>query len=346
MSQFSTSRMNQPHRQIQGSVPLSTQVLTLGKDHIVSFEGTSQFTAQGVSACGLAAFNFARIGFRIEQSKKNLADVLNELSTKEVIEEIVAICAGWSSNLHLEVDDIHDLPIFGRSLKLMSVEYGRPRPKHFQIPPRVRASTMKKIEKSAVMIITRPPEIIACFKFANANAGPREGTLDNPLFVIFDSHPRPSHPDGAGLSFSASIESTARTLSDILPALDEGIFDSPDFQWQAQLLSNCSAHVYVGRHRRKDHEDAIVQSSLTILTLRSQISALRRENETLGSDNMKLGLEAGRLRADVKYEQMKTKREAPFSAMAFAHRMLGRRPQGLISHAAAGSSRVSSAGWR
>ncbi|KAF8446345.1 hypothetical protein L210DRAFT_3529691 [Boletus edulis BED1] len=340
MSQFSTSRMHQPNRQIQRSVPLSTQVLTLGKDHIVSFEGTSQFTAQGVSACGLAAFNFARIGFRIEQSKQNLADVLNELSTKEVIEEIVAICAGWSSNLHLEVDDIHDLPIFGRSLKLMSVEYGRPRPKHFQI----LLETMKKIERSAVMIITRPPEIIACFKFANANAGPREGTLDDPLFVIFDSHPRPSHPDGAGLSFSASIESTARTLSDILPALDEGIFDSPDFQWQAQLLSNCSAHVYVGRHRRKDHEDAIVQSSLTILTLRSQISGLRRENETLGSDNRKLELEAGRLRADVRQEQMKTKREAPFSAMAFAHRMLGRRPQGLISHAAAGSSRVSNAG--
>jgi hypothetical protein len=89
MFQTSTSKWyqdNQLDGQVQGDARLSTQVLTLGKDHIVSFAGTSQFTAQGVSACGLAAFNFARIGFRIEQSKKNLTDVLNELSTREVIE--------------------------------------------------------------------------------------------------------------------------------------------------------------------------------------------------------------------------------------------------------------------
>ena len=152
MFRLSTSKRYQPDGQGQDDVRLSTQVLTRGKDHTVSFAGTSQFTAQGVSACGLAAFNFARIGFRIEQSKENLTDVLNELSTREVIEvsmpsgsyrvldpsmmytqEIIAICSGWSSNLHLEVDDIHNLPIFNRSLRLMSVEYGRPRPKHFQI---------------------------------------------------------------------------------------------------------------------------------------------------------------------------------------------------------------------
>lgn len=156
MSQFSTSKRFKPSGQAQGDSPLSTQILVLGKDHIVSFAGTSQFTAQGVSACGLAAFNFARIGFRIEQSKRNLSDVLNELSTREVIEvsgapvvavpsgilvlsmtgldpqEIIAICAGWSSNLHLEVDEIYNLPIFSGSLKLMSTEFGRPKPKHFQ----------------------------------------------------------------------------------------------------------------------------------------------------------------------------------------------------------------------
>ena len=135
-------------------MPLSTQVLALGKDHIVSFAGTSQFTAQGVSACGLAAFNFARIGFRIEESERNLTNVLNELNTREVVEvsgahdcyavsmrfihdaldsqEIVAICAGWSSNLHLEVEEIYNLPIFTRSLRHTFTEYGRPRPKYFQ----------------------------------------------------------------------------------------------------------------------------------------------------------------------------------------------------------------------
>ena len=136
---------------------LSTQVLERGGDHIVSFAGTSQFTAQGVSACGLAAFNFARVAFRTEQDRRTLADVVDELGTREIIEvsgvgcrisdiidnerlqEIVAICAGWSSNMHLEVDDIHGLPVFSRCLKLMSIEYGRPHPKHFQSLLELRA---------------------------------------------------------------------------------------------------------------------------------------------------------------------------------------------------------------
>lgn len=81
--------------QSDADVRPSTQVLVLGNDHSVSFAGTSQFTAQGVSACGLAAFNFARIGFRIEQSRKNLVDILNELSTKEVVEVSCATRLRW-----------------------------------------------------------------------------------------------------------------------------------------------------------------------------------------------------------------------------------------------------------
>lgn len=93
MSQFSTptraNRSGFDHRVYTSS----TQVLKLGKDHIVSFAGTSQFTAQGVSACGLAAFNFARIGFRIEHGKRNLSDILSELSTRDVIEVSAPHCA-------------------------------------------------------------------------------------------------------------------------------------------------------------------------------------------------------------------------------------------------------------
>ena len=383
MSQISTPKKYEPDSPVQADVHLSTQVLTLRRDRIVSYAGTSQFTAQGVSACGLAAFNFARIGFRIEQSRKHLPDILNELGTREAIEvRVPHDCCGSSSRL-VPVPSMTDFfdprkswpfvqdglvtcisrsttstispsstdPLISCLLSMVAharntfsssssaciVSIFRPGLDHHTFPPR----HMKKIETSAVMIITRPPEIIACFKFANANPGPRSsGTLDNPLFVVFDSHPRPSHPHGAGLSFSTSIESTARTLSDILPPMDESIFDSSDFQWQAQLLANCSAHVYVGRHRRKDHEEAIVQSSLAILTLRVQISELKRENETLGSDKQQLQSEVDRLRASVRQEQMRAKREASsFAPVAFASRALG-RSFGFISHAVAGPSRI------
>lgn len=202
---------------------------------------------------------------------------------------------------------------------------------------------MKNIENSAVMIITRPPEIIACLKLANSNADPRSSTPDNPVFVVFDSHPRLSHPHGAGLSFSTSIENTARTLSDILPTMDESIFDSSDFQWQAQLLANCSAHVYVARHRRKDHEAAIIRSSLAILDLRAQISGLKSENKKLDSDNKQLESEADRLRASIRQEQAKAKHGASTSRTTFGNSALG-HSFGLISHAMAGPSRTQDSG--
>ena len=135
------------------------------------------------------------------------------------------------------------------------------------------------------------------------------------------------------------MEHTARTLSDILPPIDESIFDSADFHWQAQLLANCSAHVYVARHRRKDHEEAIVQSSLAILTLRARISELKRENEKLDSDNKQLETDVDRLRASVREEQMKAKHDAFPPLTAFANRVPG-RSFGLISRAAAGPSRI------
>src|SRR5260370_7849878 len=83
---------------------------------------------------------------------------------------------------------------------------------------------LSNLDSSAVVIITRPPETIACLKL---RLKPRN------VFIIFDSHPRPSYPDGAGMIISPSIEGTARRLIELLPNVD-----LPDFalQWQPHLL--------------------------------------------------------------------------------------------------------------
>ncbi|KAF9230709.1 hypothetical protein BU15DRAFT_91060 [Melanogaster broomeanus] len=148
--------------QNHNTLPLSAEVLA-GYDRMVTFSGTSQFKAQGVSACGLAAFNFAKITFQIEQNKGNISDVLNEIGTKKVIEK---------SRIYIMCHSSKSLS------KLVSTKYGLPRPKHFK---RV-LQDMREIKASAVVIITRPPEIIACLKLASA-------TPDRPIFIVFDSHP-------------------------------------------------------------------------------------------------------------------------------------------------------------
>jgi len=88
------------------------------------------------------------------------------------------------------------------------------------------------IDSFAVAIITRPPEIIACLNLR----------LRSPTVFIFDSHPRPSYSNGAGMMTSPSIEGAARRLAGLLPTVD--LRDS-FLQWRAQLLGNYSGHVFV-----------------------------------------------------------------------------------------------------
>ncbi len=42
------------------------------------------------------------------------------------LQEATAICALWSGNLHLEVEDIYHVPLFEKTLKLETTTYGLP----------------------------------------------------------------------------------------------------------------------------------------------------------------------------------------------------------------------------
>jgi hypothetical protein len=79
ISNTSSSLVKMPHRyptrpQKQSPDPdiraISRSVVVDGAEHVVSYGGTSQYNRDGTgaSACGLAALNFARIVFSMEQS--------------------------------------------------------------------------------------------------------------------------------------------------------------------------------------------------------------------------------------------------------------------------------------
>lgn len=59
-----------------------------GKERIVSYPGTSQFNGRGISACGLAAMNFARVISDLVHvhSQDNMIDLLRAITSKEVIQ--------------------------------------------------------------------------------------------------------------------------------------------------------------------------------------------------------------------------------------------------------------------
>ncbi len=120
------------------------------------------------------------------------------------------------------------------------------------------------------MIITRPPEIIACFSIADVPAGTE-------LFVIFDSHPRPEkHPHGAAFIFYNSVRATARYLAQLLH-FDEDILRDADVQWQAQLLSHCSGDVFVAAEAPPNGAkwaETALEASLQVLSLEAQVREL------------------------------------------------------------------------
>jgi hypothetical protein len=125
---------------------ISRSVVVDDAEHVVSYGGTSQYNRDGTgaSACGLAALNFARIVFSMEQSGLQDTTLLQAVLARACAEvrrrysnpspstgssppqETTAICALWSGNFHLEVEDICRVPLFEKTLKLKTTTYGHP----------------------------------------------------------------------------------------------------------------------------------------------------------------------------------------------------------------------------
>ncbi|KAH9169622.1 hypothetical protein EDB89DRAFT_2098593 [Lactarius sanguifluus] len=256
---------------------ITRSVLLDNAEHVVSHEGTGQYSrnGSGAAACGLAALNFARVVFLKEQDGLRDAPLLQAVLSRECAEEITSVCAQWSGNLHLEVDEICRVPAFEKTLKLKTTTYGQPGVHHFKS----LITDLVNLDSSAVVIITRPPEILACLKLQLSTRN---------VFIIFDSHPRPSYPNGAGAIVSTSVEGTARRLTELLPTVDlqDGIL-----QWQAQLLSNCSGHVFVPHSLDTSAAalwQAVLESSLAQLSMQAEISDLRSQNDFQTSEQQRL----------------------------------------------------------
>ncbi|KAH9965566.1 hypothetical protein BGW80DRAFT_1345261 [Lactifluus volemus] len=253
MTPTPTLKMRISTNQFQDRAP-NTDPYTISRSIL---ERGIEHRGAGAAACGLAALNFARIAFSMEQAN---------LPTYLCAEEATSICTLWSGNAHLEVEEVCKIPVFEKTLRLRTTTYGLPGVSVFK----TWLTDLKNIDSSAVTIITRPPEIVACLKLR---------LTDKNVFIIFDSHPRPSYPNGAGMIASTSIESTARRLTELLPTVDlpDGVL-----QWQAQLLSNCSGHVFVPHGADITVPmlwQAVLESSLAQLSMQTVIADLRSQNE-------------------------------------------------------------------
>jgi hypothetical protein len=159
--------------------------------------------------------------------------------------------------------------------------------------PGVSEFESSNLDSSAVAIITRPPEIFACLKLRL--------TPQN-VFTIFDSHPRPSYPNDAGMTVNTSIEGTARRLTELFPTVD--LKDS-FLQWRAELLANYSGHVFVPHGVETSTPtfwQVVFESSLAQLWMQAEISELRSQNEFPKNEQQ-------RLESEIKEAEARSRRQ-------------------------------------
>ncbi|KAK7676898.1 hypothetical protein QCA50_020154 [Cerrena zonata] len=225
-----------------------------------------------------AALNCARFILTKERDGVKGAELIRMMMRKDTLESILSICQAWTSNAHLDVDDILNAPLFNRCLDLLWSDFETPGKKEFQ---GLLQRLHMRVNGSAAIIITRPPEIICILKIA---------VEDQNVFVTFDSHPRHEHPEGAAFTFHSSLEEASVYLSNLL-RYDPGLLADRNMQWQTQLLANYSGHVLRLKNSLTDQADlmkAVIDSSLEVLALKAEVAELKRQNGTLHSDNRHL----------------------------------------------------------
>ncbi|EKM59101.1 uncharacterized protein PHACADRAFT_205278 [Phanerochaete carnosa HHB-10118-sp] len=253
-------------------------------DYVVA-HGRSQYSgAGGPSACGLAAMNCARVVLLKERAGLRGDALLEEMMKESTADEVLSVCEHWSSASHLDVEDITKSPMFNRSLNLLVVDYGQSRYSGFgRLLERLKNESIRQ-GGSSCAVITRPPEIIACFCIYHPKGE---------FYVIFDSHPRPDvHPDSAAFIFNKSAYATARYLSNLL-SYDSSLVADRGFEWQAQLLGNFSGHLFVARTDSAQEgaeywTNATMEASLESLALHADQAQLKAENESLKADIVRL----------------------------------------------------------
>ncbi|CEL53122.1 putative E3 ubiquitin-protein ligase RNF217 OS=Mus musculus GN=Rnf217 PE=3 SV=2 [Rhizoctonia solani AG-1 IB] len=226
---------------------------------MVTYPGTSQYSAGGPSACGLTSLNAVRCVLHLEQTIRVGGgqvgsggvglSILGTMTKLEFVKDVMGIAPHWKSSEHLEVEDILGLPLFMRSLTCIGTEQRLTSRRNFKEILSILQTTRTNNSAAAGVLITRPPEIISIMHFPASLPAPAPATFSSvqstpqpppsSIFAIFDSHTRPTHPTGSAFVVSASIDQTARYLEKLFAVDPEVLNDG------GALLGAFDAHFVV-----------------------------------------------------------------------------------------------------
>ncbi|QRV98824.1 Zinc finger, C3HC4 type (RING finger) protein [Ceratobasidium sp. AG-Ba] len=255
--------------------------------HTATFPGTSQYARGGSSACGLASMNAIRLAFELCSKIDDKEALISALISEEYVKNAMEITSFWSDQMHLEVEAIMDLPMFARSLKLKDEQYKKVHWRVFSDTAIALQSHDEAPGPRGVML-TRPPEMIALMYIPLPLSTTDRAPKVKSIYIVFDSHPRPSHPDGTALQIfpSTATDDVADYLADLLQ-FDEAIMNDPALEWHAQLLGQVSCHFFAPAVDLPQNEYAMNMTFLTLKQLatenKDKLAASEKENRQLRS---------------------------------------------------------------
>ncbi|QRW02799.1 E3 ubiquitin-protein ligase ARI6 [Ceratobasidium sp. AG-Ba] len=288
------------------SLDMKLERVLHGETHVISYPGTSQYSQGAPSACGLAALNAIRVTF--DASLQGMSGMSLDAT---------AICAHWPSGDHLEPDELFPLPLFRQAMKVYDRQDKLVGFESFLTAVNSLQASQAPGDITAALI-TRPPEIVSVFRIPVTLDSKQDTTSKSDIpciYAIFDSHSRPEHPSGAGLILFSSAAATANYLAALLN-VPTGVKSSA-LQWEAQLMSQFSAHLVCRAEWRNPQQE---RGTRLAAVYEANAGALRwREAE---AEAKKAANEIKDLRAKLK----RLERE-----LHHAHNALDSRPRGADS---------------
>ncbi|TFK70993.1 hypothetical protein BDN72DRAFT_491769 [Pluteus cervinus] len=281
-----------PASPIYPSDDLATVVLQRGQQFIVSYDDTS-VSAQGggATACGLAALNCARIAFGKHNQGILEARLLEDITNKETVREIVSIGQMWTGETQPDLDEIAKLPIFSDFLGCRGINWGKATRSGFD-------KMLKRLERAPqdpfAMIVTKAPDIITCFRITIQEAN---------VFVIFDPLPRPSHPGASGFIVDVDRERILDYLTELM-GVDEDLLNLPDLAWQTEILSTFSEHCYSPKIQVPDLQSLVLRLSIESYAQKHeaerQLKVVQEDRDNLAAQLKPVQEERDKLAAQLK----------------------------------------------
>ncbi|KAG8678088.1 hypothetical protein FRC08_018080, partial [Ceratobasidium sp. 394] len=271
-----TSISNMAPPELPPKPSMAIRSILAGEHYTSTFPGTSQYARGGSSACGLASINAIRLAFDFCSNISDAEALVSAFISQDYVKDAMEIAAHWPNEMHLEVEPILELPLFAQSLQVTDVQYRDVRFRTFsdalfalqsdEGPPGPRA-----------VVLTRPPEVIAVMRIPvpmSPNNTPRPKMQS--FYLIFDSHPRPNHPDGTAVQIFPShpTDTVADYLADLF-RIDDALMNDPTLEWHVQLLGQISCHFIAPAGILRSQDEYAM--NMALLELRQQLSETKRK---------------------------------------------------------------------